>query len=69
MATPIKANEIILHLTVNHEGRISLWDSAEIAQRGMEKHEVYCPMGLTAQQIRRVQDARHDSADKLKAVR
>jgi hypothetical protein len=44
----------ILHLTVNADGRLSLWDSPDAALRGKETDEINVQVSLTADQMRLV---------------
>ena len=42
----------IVHCTVDHNGRLSLWDSLQKAIAGKESHEVNVDLTLTVHQIR-----------------
>ena len=42
----------IVSLTVNGDGRLSLWDSPAVALKGKEEEEVAVALTLTASQIR-----------------
>jgi len=43
-------NHTVFHLSINHQGRVSLWDSAGDAMRGKEDGEINLEFKLTPAQ-------------------
>jgi hypothetical protein len=46
-----------LYLSVNHEGRVSLWDTERKALQGKEDGEIYLKLELTSGQERDIENA------------
>jgi hypothetical protein len=49
----------ILHLTVNADGRLTLWDTPTAALKSRETDEINVQLSLTAEQMRLVLRAEH----------
>lgn len=58
-------NGSIVYLSVNHDGRLSLWDTQRAAVDGRERHEALIALQLTADQLALIADATKLSAAKL----
>jgi hypothetical protein len=56
----------VLHLTVDENGLVSLWDDYDRAIRGKQKSEVYCQMVLTLSQTERLKQAQKEAKQKGK---